>query len=659
MLFEKQGQRLLCREGTEQICLEPWGKNSLRMRATRQAAFIEQCWALTEEPASCPDVAIHITEEGATLCNGKIKVFVKKTGKISYFKEDQLILEEYTRCWSNPSPQGAAAVIEAREYKPIIGGDFAVTQRFEARPDEKIYGMGQYQQPNLNLKGCVLELAQRNTQISVPFAVSNLGYGFLWNNPAVGEAVFGTNMTQWKVRSTKQLEYWITAGDSPREIVSNYADATGHAPEMPEDVMGFWQCKLRYRTQEELLSVAREYKRRNIPLDVIIIDFFHWIYQGDWSFDPKYWPDPQAMVDELNELGVRLMVSVWPTVDSKSVNFPAMQEQGLLISAEHGLPISMSFQGSTLFTDATNPKAQEFLWDQVKENYGKYGIDLFWLDVAEPEYTNYDFDNYRYHLGPNNQVGNIYPSMYAKAFYDGLRAEGKSVVTLSRCAWAGTQKYGAVAWSGDIPSTYEAFRNQIVNGVNMGLAGIPWWNTDIGGFIGGNIEDPAFTELLIRWFQFGTYSPVMRLHGNRLPGAKPVAGEGTGSGAFPSGSDNEVWSYGDDALAIFTRYINVRYDMHDYIKALMDEAHATGAPVMRAMFYEFPEDNACWDLNDQYMFGADYLVAPVMAAGVTQRSVYLPAGQWRNVDTNEVLQGGRTVTAPAPLEIIPVFQRVQ
>lgn len=658
MLFEQKGRALLCRNGTEQICLEPWGKDSLRMRATRQAAFIDQSWALTEEPADCPEATVEITGEGATLCNGKIKAFVKKSGKITYYKEGQIILEEYNRSWTNPSPQGASAVLEAREYKPIIGGDFAVTQRFEARPGEKIYGMGQYQQPNLDLKGCVLELAQRNTQISVPFAVSSLGYGFLWNNPAVGEAIFGTNLTQWKVRSTKQLEYWITAGDSPREIISAYAGVTGHAPEMPEDVMGFWQCKLRYRTQEELLSVAREYKRRNIPLDVIIIDFFHWIYQGDWSFDPKYWPDPKAMVDELKELGVRLMVSVWPTVDSKSVNFPAMQEQGLLISAEHGLPISMSFQGSTLFTDTTNPKAREFLWNQIKENYGKYGIDLFWLDVAEPEYSNYDFDNYRYYLGPDNQVGNIYPSMYTKAFYDGLTSEGKSVVTLSRCAWAGTQKYGAVVWSGDIPCTYETFRNQIVNGINMGLAGIPWWNTDIGGFMGGNVNDPAFKELLIRWFQFGAYSPVMRLHGNRQPGAKPVAGEGTGSGAFPSGSDNEVWSYGDDALEIFTRYIKVRYDMHDYIKGVMDEAHRTGAPAMRAMFYEFPEDKACWDLNDQYMFGPDYLVAPVMAPGVTQRSVYLPAGQWRNVDTGEVLQGGQTIVAPAPLEIMPVFKKV-
>ncbi|MDD3243990.1 MAG: glycoside hydrolase family 31 protein, partial [Eubacteriales bacterium] len=489
-----------------------------------------------------------------------------------------------------------------------------------------------------------------------------LGYGLLWNNPAVGEAVFGNNYTQFTTHSSKQIEYWITAGDTPADILSHYVDATGHAPMMPDDVMGFWQCKLRYRNQEELLNVAREYHRRGIPLDVIIIDFFHWRHQGDWSFDPKYWPDPKAMVEELKAMGVRLMVSVWPTVEFGSDNYPAMKEHGYLIEAEHGVPVSMLFQGNSLFFDATNPGARGYLWDQIKENYGKYGIDLFWLDVAEPEYTTYDFDNYRYHLGPNNQVGNYYPNMYTKTFDDGLLSQGKQAVTLSRAAWAGTQRYGAVAWSGDIPSTFESFRNQMTNGLNMGLAGISWWNTDIGGFSGGDITDPKFIELLIRWFQFGAFSPVMRLHGSRIEGVKGLeanngGGEDDGMG-FPSGAANEVWSYGDKAYEILTHYIKVRYDMHDTIKKAMTQAHESGAPVMRAMFYEFPEDEKCWELWDQYMFGGDYLVAPVLYPGMTERSVYLPAGKWKNVDTGEEFVGAKTITAPAPLEVIPVFQRL-
>jgi len=251
--------------------------------------------------------------------------------------------------------------------------------------------------------------------------------------------------------------------------------------------------------------------------------------------------------------------------------------------------------------------------------------------------------------------------MYVKTFDDGMKADGMQAVTLSRAAWAGAQRYGAVAWSGDIPSTYEAFRNQMTNGLNIGMAGIAWWNTDIGGFSGGDISDPAFRELLVRWFQFGAFSPIMRLHGSRLNGAKGLTADNGGEGddlGFPSGADNEIWSFGDEAYEILKHYIQVRYDMHDYIKKTMQQTHETGAPVMRPMFFNFPQDEKCWDLWDQYMFGDDYLVAPVLYPGMTSREVYLPEGQWKNVDTGEVLEGGRTVTAPAPLEIIPVFCRV-
>lgn len=186
----------------------------------------------------------------------------------------------------------------------MTGGDYKITVRFDANENEKIFGMGQYQQPNLNLKGCILELAQRNSQISIPFYISSLGYGFLWNNPGIGEAAFGANYTQWKSECSEEIDYWITADDTPKEIMKNFTEVTGRAPEFPDNALGLWQCKLRYRTQDEVLEVAREYKRRGIPLDVIVIDFFHWIRQGDWSFDPKYWPDPQAMIDELKEMGV-------------------------------------------------------------------------------------------------------------------------------------------------------------------------------------------------------------------------------------------------------------------------------------------------------------------------------------------------------------------
>ena len=288
--------------------------------------------------------------------------------------------------------------------------------RFVSTSGEKIYGMGQYQQPYLDIKGADLELAHRNSQASVPFMLSSLGYGFLWNNPAVGRVNFGKNITTWEAYSTKKLDYWITAGDTPAQIEEAYADATGKVPMMPEYAMGFWQCKLRYQTQEELLEVAREYKRRNLPISVIVVDFFHWPTQGEWKFDPTYWPDPDAMIRELKDMRIELMVSIWPTVDYRSENFNEMRSKGLLIRVDSGFPISMDFQGNTLHYDATNPEAREYVWNKAKANYYDKGVKIFWLDEAEPEYSVYDFENYRYHLGPDIQVGNVYPVMYAKTF---------------------------------------------------------------------------------------------------------------------------------------------------------------------------------------------------------------------------------------------------
>jgi alpha-D-xyloside xylohydrolase len=428
--------------------------------------------------------------------------------------------------------------------------------------------MGQYQHPYLNLKGCDLELAHRNSQASVPFMLSSLGYGFLWNNPAVGRVTFGKNVTTWEARSTKKLDYWITAGDTPAEIEEAYADVAGTVPMMPDYAMGFWQCKLRYQTQDELLQVAREYKKRGLPISVIVVDFFHWPFQGEWKFDPVYWPDPDAMIAELQSMGIELMVSIWPTVDKRSENFQEMLEKGLLIRTNRGYRLSMDFQGNTIHYDATNPEAQKYVWEKVRKNYYAKGIKIFWLDEAEPEYSVYDFDNYRYHLGSDLQIGNIYPVMYAKTFFDGMNAAGqKNILNLLRCAWAGSQKYGTTVWSGDIHSSFESLRNQVAAGLNMGIAGIPWWTTDIGGFHGGNVTDKDFHELLIRWFEYGTFCPVMRLHGDREP-HKTQFGT-TGGATCVSGADNEVWSYSDEVYAVCKKYLFLREQLKPYITAIM------------------------------------------------------------------------------------------
>ena len=551
-----------------------------------------------------------------------------------------------------------AIEVEGREFRPNVGGDYHLTMRLESLDrEERIYGMGQYQQPYLNLKGLDLEMAHRNSQASVPFAVSSRGYGLLWNNPSVGRVVLGHNIMSFEAYGTKALDYWLVAGDTPAEIEEAYAKATGTVPMMPEYGLGFWQCKLRYQTQEELLEVAREYKRRRLPIDLIVIDFFHWPKQGEWKFDPVYWPDPDGMVKELKGMGIELMVSIWPTVDRESENYGEMLEKGYLIRTERGFRVGLNFEGATIHYDATNPGARQYLWEKAKKNYYEKGIRVFWLDEAEPEYTAYDFDNYRYYRGTDLEVGNIYPVEYARTFYEGMAQEGQEdIVNLLRCAWAGSQRYGALVWSGDIASSFGSMRSQLAAGLNMGLAGIPWWTTDIGGFHGGDPNDPGFRELFVRWFQWGAFCPVMRLHGDREP-RQPQVGT-TGGATCCSGAANEVWSYGEEVYHICEKYMRMREEMRGYTRRLMQEAHKNGSPVMRTMFYEFPEDPKCWEVEDEYMYGDKLLVAPVLEAGADMRKVYLPQGcQWKDCRSGEVFEGGQTVEADAPLEYMPLFLR--
>lgn len=627
---------LIYRYRNETVHVEPWGANAVRVRATKNPAFPENDWALASRPSAQAEITV--SPEGAVLTNGKIRLSLSNNGKITvYNQKDERILEEDTRKF-------CALKIEAREFRPIPGGDYHLTARFQSLdPNERIYGMGQYQQPYLNLKGTDLELAHRNSQASVPFMISSLGYGLLWNNPAVGRAVFGKNVTSLEAFSTQALDYWIVAGDTPAELIEAYGSVAGTVPMMPEYGLGFWQCKLRYQTQEELLHVAREYKRQGLPIDVIVIDFFHWPHQGDWKFDPAYWPDPKAMIEELKSMGIQLMVSIWPTVETDSENYEEMLENGYLIRCDRGVDTSFIFlDKNTLPFDATNPEARGYVWAKVKEHYYDAGVRLFWLDEAEPEYNIYDFDNYRYYSGPCLQTGNIYPSCYSQAFYDGMKAAGQTnIVNLVRCAWAGSQKYGALVWSGDIPSTFGSMKNQLAAGLNMGIAGIPWWTTDIGGFYGGDPTNPEFQELFIRWFQWGAFCPVMRLHGDREP-RQPQYGT-TGGYFCASGADNEVWSYGPEAFEICKKYLRLREEMRDYTRKLMEEAHTKGLPLMRAMFVEFPDDPVCWELEEQYMYGDKYLVAPILNLGQRARKVYLPSGcGWRLSDgSQQIFSGGQ------------------
>ena len=644
--FRREGHRLVWSMHQETVQIEPWGKDSLRVRATPGPRLLEQDWALLALPPQEPEIAIG--EERATIRNGRLQAEIDHEGRLRFFKApggEEILAEE----WFWPP------LWTGRSYRAVDGGLYRIEVRFKTYEGERFYGLGQHTHGCLDQKGCVIDLEQRNTQVAIPFTLSSRGYGFLWHNPAIGRVELGRGATRWVAEAARQMDYWITIGENPAEIMERYTEATGRAPLLPAWAAGFWQCKLRYRTQEELLGVAREYKRRGLPLSVIVVDFFHWTRQGDWCFDPACWPDPAAMVRELDEMGVKLMVSVWPTVNPKSENFQAMSESGYLIGTKRGVGAHMFFldthEGKThvCYYDATNPEARRFLWERVKENYHRYGIKLWWLDACEPEIKPPHHENLLYHLGDGLEVGCLYPLLHQRGFYEGMRNEGEEeIITLCRSAWAGSQRYAAAVWSGDIASTFETLRAQVPAGLNIGLSGIPWWTTDIGGFHGGDPSDPYFRELIVRWFQYGVFCPLFRLHGSRVPWEEETL----------TGGPNEVWSFGEEAYGIIRELLFLRERLRPYIMDQMRLAHERGVPPMRPLFFDFPADRECWRIEDEFLFGPDVLVAPVVQEGARGREVYLPAGaDWLDAWTGERLQGGRCLEASAPLARIPVYLR--
>ena len=652
MIQIKQNKLVWMNNG-EKIVVEAWGENSLRVRARRSPDILDTDFALLPPT----ETMVTVTEKDGVgmITNGGISAQVHISGwrkdraQITFYnRRGEVLLQEIDDA-DSPYPY-------PHLFRSQGGDDYTLTCAFKSCDGEKFYGMGQYQQERLNIKGCMFELKQQNTQASIPFVYSSKGYGFLWHNPAIGQAVFANNRTIWTAESTKQLDYWITAGDTPADVLSGYMQATGLPPMMPEYGLGFWQSKARYWNQEQVLEIARGYKQRGVQLSVLVIDFFHWPRMGDFRFDEEFFPDPKAMVDELKAMGIETMVSVWTPVDYRSENFKEMRERNLLVQVERGVEITMRFfDGNTIYADMTNPETRQFVWGKLRDNYLKNsGIHLFWLDEAEPGYTKYDYDNYRYVQGAAQQIGNLYPLCYTRMVYEGLKNEGHDdIVNLVRCAWAGSQRYGALVWSGDVPSTWDALRMQLCAGQNMAMSGIPWWTTDIGGFHGARTDDPAFHELIIRWFQWGVFCPVMRLHGARMPQTDHY--NKAGQLMLDEGAPNEIWSYGEEAEALMIRAIRLRESMRDYVRDLMRTAHENGTPLIRPVFLEFPED-ACWELKDQYMFGGDVLVAPVTQPGMTSRKVYLPAGaHWTRLGESESIEGGRTITVDTPIDNIPVF----
>lgn len=619
--------RIVFSRSNELVRITPCHKNAIRFEAFPDCREFDEDFTLMPQTA---DAVIEDKDYCLFMSVGKLRIQLERNGKITFYNDGRVILEEKPELAFNDG---------YRHYERKEGA-WSARITFKSNDGEHFYGLGHEPSNKFDLKGCSFDIRHVNAKCTIPFVYSSLGYGFIWNNPAIGNVELSENRTRWSVGATRKIDFVVIAGN-PNEVSEALADLTGHAPVMPHWATGFWQSRLRYETQEDLLEVARRYKKENIPLSVIISDYFHWTEQGDYKFDPEYWQDVKAMTDELHEMGTKLVVSMWPTINENSENYWYMHDNNMLIRTTKGSDKVFSFYGPQAEIDVTNPATREYVFSKLKQNYLDNGVDCLWFDEAEPEIHPEHFDNLLFYIGRGDEYGLIYPYYYVKMAYDGFQKMGKVPVILTRAAYLGSQKYGALVWSGDIYSDFESLSEQVKAGLNMSMCGIPWWNTDIGGFWGGDTQTDEFRELIVRWFQYGVFCPVMRVHGNRNR-----HGEKKRDVKEPTGDPNEIWSFGERNFEILKDLVLLRERLRPYIEKQMQTASEKGYPVMRPMFFDYPEDEICYTLGEQYMFGDDILFAPVVNRGQTQKEVYLPEGEWVLTKSGETYgKGWHTVSA--------------
>jgi len=489
--------------------------------------------------------------------------------------------------------------------------------------------------------------------------VTNKGYGLVWDNPSKTTIYPGFNeQTLWSSQVGDRVSFFVIAGATADEIYAGYRLLTGPTPMLPKAAYGYIQCKQRYSSQKEVLDVAQGYRDRHLPADVMVVDWFYYTKMGQFDFDSRFWPDPAAMNKKLHEMGFETMISVWPRFVPEDRYYAGLLAKGWLIHKADGAPIDgepYDHAGSDI--DTTNPDAAAWYWKTIHEDIISQGFDSLWADETEPDLPP---NGAYFHIGPGTQFFNVYPLFHTGALYDGFRKDepGRRALILSRDAWLGAQRNGAIFWSSDIFPTWDTFRRQIPTGLDFAASGITYWSNDTGGwqYMAGEhhpahppLLDPSdaranvggyddYPELYTRWFQYAAFLPIFRTHGSR--------------------GSNEVWSYGKQAEPILEKYLRLRYQLMPYIYSLGYKTWQTGAPFMRALPLDFPDDPKVADLRDEYMFGPAFLVAPVTEQGATSRQVYLPAGaDWYNYWTNERLKGGQTVTVAAPIDTLPLFVR--
>jgi len=583
----------------------------------------------TDWPASSFDVAE--SDKAITLTTAKLKVAIERqSGSIHYQGADGKQLTTDTYRMLHPAEVNGEQTFHAEVAFGIYGSH------------EGFYGLGQHQAGVWNYRGETVDLSQENTEIAIPLLVSTNGYGIFWNNPS--RSVVNNRFVHWLYMSGEvadRVDYYFIYGPDADQIIGHYRELTGEVPLFGRWAYGFWQCKNKYQSQAEIEGVAAKYRALHIPVDNIVQDWFWWITMGEMKWNPHY-PDPQGMINKLHDQHFHLMVSVWPYFRPGSATYEDFDKNGWFVAKTK----SGGFHplGQALY-DATNPAAQKQYWENVNTALYQKGVDAWWLDTDEPE-TEGQQDNilvdHKLAIGSGARYANIFPLFHAGGVSDGQQtaSDRKRVFILSRSAYAGVQRYGVTAWSGDVLSDWVTFARQIPAGLNYSISGMPYWTTDIGGFIsGGNLNDPKFRELFVRWFQFGTFSPIFRVHGTRNP------------------DENELWSYGPDAQKILVDYDNLRYRLLPYIYSEAWQVTSNHGTLMRPLVMDWRNDVEAQNTGDEYLFGPAILVSPVTTEGATRRTVYLPKATWYDFWTGAKIEGEKRIEAEAPLAKLPLYVR--
>lgn len=672
------------------IEIQWFGPNTLRVLKTPQGKNVKkESLSVIAQPQNS---GIKITTPG----NGCI---VMKSQTLT------VILNPQTGIITYAKPNGDALLIEQENVKAFTPvndagrSTYSVYQGFTTSKEEGLYGLGQLQNGQMMQRGMTKHLVQGNVEDVSPFFQSTKGYGVFWDNYSGTTYTDNEQETSFCSEVGDCIDYYFMYGGSADGVIAEVRALTGDVPMMPLWSYGFMQSKERYKSQEETVGVVKKYRELGIPLDCIIQDWQYWGHNYLWNamdFQNPAFSRPKDMIDEVHALNARMMISIWSSFGPATKPYRALDKEGLLFDIEtwpqsgvDGWPPNLEYPSGVRVYDAYSPKARDIYWEHLNKGIFQLGMDGWWMDSTEPDHFNHkesDFDR-QTGLGSYRSVRNAYPLVSVGGVSDHQRAltQDKRVIILTRSGFLGQQRYGSNVWSGDVQSSWDMFRKQITAGLNFSLTGMPHWNSDLGGFFAGSYNtswgdnsatrNPMYQELYVRWLQFGVFCPMMRSHGADVP--------------------REFYWYGKEGEPVYDALVDavkLRYTLLPYIYSTSWDVTHNRSTFMRALFMDFVNDKQTWNINDEYMFGKAFLVAPVLHAQYTPEvqqktleenegwnrdskksaktpiltdfthsknmEVYLPAGtRWYNFWTNEAIEGGQKLVISTTLNRIPLFVR--